>query len=221
MGLVLEKSAVSGGFEIYINGIRLEKCHETREYDCNNIEYPLDKEVFELNENSLYHKGENVLAVRVRVNGPEEGLLEPLRLFGDFLVNLNEGESLGAELKPLPEDYRVCTGSWTHQGFPHYSGSGIYEQAIVLDTIEKDCRYKLGFNSGSQAAEVFINGKSAGIAAWEPFEVDITGFLRQGTNRIGIKVTNTLENLLYGVQKPAGLLGSAKIYRFVFDKRLC
>jgi hypothetical protein len=40
-------------------------------------------------------------------------------------------------------------------------------------------------------AEVWLNGRKAGERLWEPFVMDISSFLRPGSNQLRIIVTNT------------------------------
>lgn len=211
IGLVMEKSAIRGEYEIFCNGLPCKQKISVREYDCNNIEFPLTTGQLEISKDHFYRKDEIVITVKVKVASPEDGLLEPIRLFGDFLVKLNDGESLGAEIFPATIPQMMSTGSWTHQGYPHFSGTVLYEQNIFVDKnmIGQSCF--IYFNIGGDSAEVFVNGYSAGVTAWEPYQVEITDLLKEGSNRIGIKVANTLENLLYGSGKPAGILGTVRV----------
>ena len=50
-------------------------------------------------------------------------------------------------------------------------------------------------------AHVWVNGKDCGIAWTAPFEVEITGALQKGKNRIEIEVVNTWHNALRGMDQ--------------------
>ena len=52
------------------------------------------------------------------------------------------------------------------------------------------------------AAQVFVNGKSAGFVWHPPFEVDITPFVHAGSNEIQVLVGNTAINRLAGQSLP-------------------
>ena len=43
-------------------------------------------------------------------------------------------------------------------------------------------------------AEVKVNGESAGIIGWQPFELDITDQLNEGQNKVEVIVTGSLKN---------------------------
>jgi beta-galactosidase/beta-glucuronidase len=47
-------------------------------------------------------------------------------------------------------------------------------------------------------AEVFVNGKMAGVLWMSPFRVDVTGMLVGGGNNLKILVTNTWNNFVRG-----------------------
>ncbi|MCJ7680153.1 MAG: hypothetical protein MUP70_05460, partial [Candidatus Aminicenantes bacterium] len=53
----------------------------------------------------------------------------------------------------------------------------------------------LGDFSGA-AAEVLVNGVSAGFIAFNPMELDITKNLKQGVNRVSVVIYGTLKNTL-------------------------
>lgn len=77
-------------------------------------------------------------------------------------------------------------------------------------------RYILSILDAGEDVEVFVNEKSAGIQILPPFLLDITEFVKAGTNDIRIEVATTLERER-GVnkkkQQPVGLLGDVVLYQ--------
>ena len=68
--------------------------------------------------------------------------------------------------------------------------------------------------------EVLVNGESAGVRLWAPYQVEITGWLKPGENTLELRVANTLVNLLEAVERPSGLAGAPKLVAyqtFTFD----
>ena len=57
----------------------------------------------------------------------------------------------------------------------------------------------LSFPNVKDIAHVWINGKDCGIAWTAPYEVEITGALKKGKNKIEIEVVNTWHNALRGL----------------------
>ena len=59
----------------------------------------------------------------------------------------------------------------------------------------------LTFPNVKDIAHVWINGKDCGIAWTAPYEVEITGTLKKGKNKIEIEVVNTWYNALRGADQ--------------------
>ena len=58
---------------------------------------------------------------------------------------------------------------------------------------------RLSLPNVKDIAHVWINGKDCGIAWTAPYEVEITGALQKGKNKIEIEVVNTWHNALRGL----------------------
>jgi hypothetical protein len=54
---------------------------------------------------------------------------------------------------------------------------------------------RLGKWSGA-VAEVLVNAKSAGVIAFEPFELDVRQHLKSGVNEVSVIIYGTLKNTL-------------------------
>ena len=211
IGLLLEDSAIFGEYEIYFNGRKLDDKKRIREFDCMNIEYSIKDVVNAENDSRLYGKGTNIIAIKA-INTAR--LNQPLRLLGRFRVELKEESSLYTSLTGMNEKDSICIGDWTHQGYPHYSGAGVYNQEIEIEHISEDKIYVLKVDVGKDLASVYINGIPAGVLVCEPYTVDISDKLTKGKNRICISVINTTENILYGTRRPSGLLGPVSIFAY-------
>lgn len=95
-------------------------------------------------------------------------------------------------------------GDWCHQGLEAYSGGLSYETDISITQIpEGRCYLRLGKVRGT--AEIQINGQPAGIRIWSPYEVEATGLLVLGINRLRITVYNTLAPYL-DATSPTGFI---------------
>lgn len=114
-----------------------------------------------------------------------------------FELQMNPGEYEGAAFDAplkieLKEDAKMPLGNWAELGLEFYSGIGIYRQTIKLSKVEAKKTAKLDLGEVSVSAEVFVNGKSAGIRMCKPFKYDLSGLLKPGDNEIEIRVANTL-----------------------------
>ena len=62
--------------------------------------------------------------------------------------------------------------------------------------------------------EVIVNGQPAGVRLWNPYQVEITSFLKPGENILELRLANTLVNLLEAIERPSGLTGAPKLVPF-------
>ncbi|MDH7570753.1 MAG: hypothetical protein QHJ73_14325, partial [Armatimonadota bacterium] len=133
---------------------------------------------------------------------------QPARVMGDFTAVPDE--DAGFRLYPGAPP-RIATGSWTKQGFPHYSGTLEYTQPVMVTRDYFEFQLVLTVERPAESIEVLVNGKRAGRRLWPPFEVDVSDLLFMGTNLVTLRVTNTAVNALLGRQQPSGLLGPVEI----------
>ena len=91
--------------------------------------------------------------------------------------------------------------SWTESedpGIKYFSGTATYINSF---TIEKGKSYrttKIDLGEVKDLAEVFVNGKSAGILWKTPFEIDISKLVKEGENRLKVEIVNLWVNRLTG-----------------------
>jgi len=197
---------LSGAHEISLNGQVVKGRARRSKLDANIPELPV----------SAYLKeGENLLEINLVADSASSGLLDPARLVGDFSV-LREGE-VPTVIEPVRE---AAIGSLTAQGYPYFSGAMRYEAEVDLPKeYLKERRLLLEVNCGSDVVEVQVNRKSAGLRPWAPYWVDITPFAKAGKNRIALRITNTVANLLegnpvdFGLQEPVKIVAYNR-YRF-------
>ncbi|MCU0780911.1 MAG: hypothetical protein MUF04_07395 [Akkermansiaceae bacterium] len=93
--------------------------------------------------------------------------------------------------------------SWTDHpdaGVKYYSGTGTYTRTLEVpaDWPGEGRRVWLDLGEVGELAEVFVNGRSAGILWKPPFQADITALVRPGANDLKIEVMNLWVNRLIG-----------------------
>lgn len=96
--------------------------------------------------------------------------------------------------------------SWTEHenpGIKYYSGKGTYTKSVIVsqESMSADNKIYLDLGDVREVAEVFVNGKSAGIVWKPPFRAEITAHLQVGKNDIKIEVINLWVNRLTGDKK--------------------
>ncbi|MBN1465698.1 hypothetical protein JXA02_08065 [candidate division KSB1 bacterium] len=163
----------------------------------------LDAEIKEVDVQPLLKSGRNVVAVRLEVNRRTDGILDPLKIIGDF--GLQETDT-GFVIVDKPIVLQV--GDWTKQGLPFYSGACLLGTSVDVPEHYLDGRLELEVECGEDVLQVWINDIALGSVAWHPYRIDVTGQIKPGNNSIKLQVTNTLINMLEGVQKQSGLLAA-------------
>ncbi len=166
----------------------------------------LDAEIKEKDIARLVRPGRNVVAVRLVVRRRTDGILDPLKIVGSFALDpAGDGRRIVA---PAPQ---IRTGDWTSRGYPFFSGTGVYTADIDLPERYEGGRLVLEADCGDDVLAVSVNGASETVVPWYPYQIDLSAALHAGRNRIQLKVTNTLINLLEGVRRPSGLLSPPRL----------
>ena len=193
LSLVMDRSAIRGAYQIYLNGVQLpdNAFRPTFRYDHANATCSIAQRIA---------KGKNVIAIRVEVNRPGDGLVDAMYLFGRFKIRSWRG--VYPRLSPPQE--RGPIFDLNAQGFPFFAGTVAYSRDIEIDSPPETERFELEFERAmkqlADVVEIKINGHSLGVRAWPPYRwTGDTAWLRGGKNRVVIRVTNTLEKLITGM----------------------
>jgi len=85
-------------------------------------------------------------------------------------------------------------------GVRHFSGTMVYRYSISIgkEYLQNDICLRLCLGRVEVLAEIFVNGKYAGICWAPPYTIDIQNMLHDGANQIEIHVTNLWVNRLIG-----------------------
>ncbi|MBX2924490.1 MAG: glycosyl hydrolase [Chitinophagaceae bacterium] len=93
---------------------------------------------------------------------------------------------------------------WTtrpEEGIKYYSGTAVYRQSFDLpgtDINNKGRRLFLDLGEVNNMAQVKLNGKDLGVIWTAPWQVDITGIVKEKDNQLEIAVVNLWSNRLIG-----------------------
>ena len=82
-----------------------------------------------------------------------------------------------------------------------FSGEGSYEAEFDLPALRAH-RILLGLSDIHNAATVLINGHLVGNIWTPPLELDITRFIHAGTNRVELRVYNSMANRFISLPAP-------------------
>jgi hypothetical protein len=103
----------------------------------------------------------------------------------------------------------ISLGDWSEKdGLKSYSGGGWYGKSIKIE--EEDLKNSTIIDLGDlvSSAELFVNGKSAGIRLSPPWTFDISELVMKGENQVEVLIYNTLANNYVAV--PTRYRGSIK-----------
>lgn len=179
--------------EIYVNDRKVETFKPSSWQEKQYLEAKID---------GIIRKGENKIAIHtISLLNPMHSLVEPVYLLGDFVL-------LGGKI--FRNTGKIC-GFWSDNGFPYYSGVGVYTKEFVLDEDPEVFKgLVLELDGVKDGCAVRINGQDVCVRYWQPFAANILQYATRGLNLLEIEVFNTLENL-YGRNVLQSGLAGAKI----------
>jgi hypothetical protein len=96
--------------------------------------------------------------------------------------------------------------------------SGTFRCETRFDWTESAGTVLLDLGEVYETAEVWINGKHAGVRICPPYRLDVSGMILTGKNQLVVEVTNTLVKeepdflSQSSSQEPSGLLGPVEIF---------
>ena len=113
----------------------------------------------------------------------------------DYLPGFREGGALPEYINQQCGKGIIALGDWSESdGLRAYSGGAWYRKTIERKPEELQHKLEIDLGDVVSSAELFVNGKSAGIKPAPPWKFDITPFAKLGENKIEVIVYNTLAN---------------------------
>jgi hypothetical protein len=89
----------------------------------------------------------------------------------------------------------LALGDWSEvDGLKAYSGGALYRKSIAISTGDLMNKLELDLGDLVSSAELFVNGKSAGIRLSPPWKFDVTSYAKPGENKMEVLIYNTLAN---------------------------
>ena len=122
-----------------------------------------------------------------------------------YSVSGNWKVVLGDGLLPGYKQEIAALNSWVdNEQTKNFSGTGSYEIDFTLpwEYFQEGIKLFLDLGKVGNVAEVFVNGKNTGITWMRGKTLEVTSFLKKGSNRLKILVTNTLINRISAMKEP-------------------
>lgn len=128
------------------------------------------------NIESLLNTDNNFVSLKVVTQDYSSGLISPIEMV------------CGKVNTPLV--------AWDDMGINWYSGHAIYTKSVEVtqDYLDDETKLILDLGEVKHFAEVWVNGELVKSFSWGPYDVDISEFVRSGTNDISIVVANMQVN---------------------------
>jgi alpha-L-rhamnosidase len=121
----------------------------------------------------------------------------------DVAFQARRGAPAAAQLPAL-----VSLTESSDAGVKYFSGVATYSRTFDLPSgVQRGEPLWLDLGAVGDLAEVRVNGRMAGAAWKPPYRIEISAFVRQGGNRLEVRVANKWVNRLIGDQQP----GAAKV----------
>jgi hypothetical protein len=114
---------------------------------------------------------------------------EIVYLLGNFGTQVK-----GATVTMTASPKSLRLGDWVKQGLGFYSGSVSYVKAISPRLKKGERLFVRVPAYRGVAVRVLVDGRSAGVIAWEPNEVDITDLVGEGTADLRLEVIGHRRN---------------------------
>jgi hypothetical protein len=173
----------------------------------------------------LLKKGRNIVRLKLDYVAPVPESRDPFKrygseiesvyLTGDFGISADTSKmqsevpqrTAKGYLVPKPvhhfESFSVTdeksefSGDLADKGYPFYCGGFVLEKEFSVDSIKKGKRYFIKFPLSEEIIlKPVINGAELPPLTWSPWEVEVTGQIRKGTNNLKLILVNSLRNLL-------------------------
>ncbi|MBD3267963.1 hypothetical protein GF373_14955 [bacterium] len=176
-----------------LNGQSLNPAEDPQESSPHQLRFDLNHHLW---------PGENTLTVMSASSTRQPIVVQDtLALEGEFAVR----QFKKREILTLPPMH-LQLGSWTEQGFPFFTGTGIYRQKLNIIDFNENASYLLRMERITDMAEITINNTFVGPMQDSREAINITHALQAGENLFEFRIDNTKQEPTQP-SKPSGLLG--------------
>ncbi len=178
ISLVLEEGFK---FDLNVNGKNVNTATD---------EWHWDRQFSRIDISGTVVNGTNRMTLQCRYQWDTE--IEDIYLVGDFGVESDDNRHFCLGAEPA----KLRPGDWGQQGYPFYSGNMIYQSHVDIAKRDGETYFLDVAGVKGSLCCVAVNGKQAGVAAWQPWRIDITPWIKNGSNSIDVEVVSTLRNTM-------------------------
>lgn len=137
-----------------------------------------------INGHDVSSKGKDPVDIRRFLNSRKNTLV----------IIAHSGDLLDSSVQFVTGATTFSLQPWTHTGLANFSGTAIYTNTFIVPESFLHERILIDLGRVSSVADVYVNGKHAGTLVWQPYQLDISQFIKPGQNQLKIIVTDTEAN---------------------------
>jgi hypothetical protein len=137
---------------------------------------------------SLLRRGKNQITLECDYDENHSGL-EIVYLLGSFGTRVR-----GTEVSMTAAPGKLRLGNWVTQGLAFYSGAVSYRKTIRPRLRKGERLFVEVPDYRGSAVRMLVDGRSAGVIAWPPNEIEITGFVGDGPVELAVEVVSHRRN---------------------------
>jgi len=176
-------------------------------------EWHWDKQFAKIDISNHVKRGENTIELSCRYDMDVQ--VEDMYLVGDFGVRRTGPTSFVLTDEPQ----QLSAGNWGEQGYPMYAGTMRYTTTFRIDKPENG---KVVVHLNGAKGSLFlvsVNGGKPVPVCWQPWEADVTSYVKDGENTLTVDVVSTLRNTFGPLHHRAGdNLGWVGPHEFVDER---
>lgn len=201
--LVLDPATATGDWRLLLNDQPVPELISKPVFDCENL-------VVQVGHMLRTSSAPMLNVLTIEAEGPGRGLHEVIQMTGSFTSELRHGDDSMPYLTAAPSTMTIDSlQPWAALGYATFSGSATYRKTF---TLEEDCHALVDLGRVEHSARITLNGEPVGIAAWEPYVLDL-GELKAGEHQLEIEVRNSPGNRDRHLGQTTGLLGPVRVMR--------
>ena len=130
--------------------------------------------------------------------------LESIYIVGDFLVSSQSKYTYGERKAVFTEGpfeivekcNRIKSGDFSQQGYSFFAGSMKLSQQIDVKKDDEE-RIVVDFNTlCAPMSKIYVNNVPLKCLCWQPYSVDITDYVKEGSNKLTLEIFASNRNLL-------------------------
>lgn len=199
--LVIEDSAFTGDWRLYVNGHPVVDWRRVRVYDCLNQEADIASAL-------RFGTTPALNVVTIVTSGPGRGVHEVPYLYGDFICEYRYGHLSFPFVRAASREHDLATlVPWDALGHPTFSGSAVYAKTFRL---AERGDYLLDLGRVEDCAAVTVDGHPVAVLPWPPYRCMLPP-LAEGSHELRVEITNPPANRNRAAGLVAGLLGPVTI----------